>query len=199
MVKSMFPPFQGCEIATAGFIQRFVSHLLLYKTKSIFIIASLFLVFAFHSLSDAKSKEILGRVEKVLIFPGNIVLKAKVDTGAKTCSINAPVYALFERDGEKWVKFELINEKGEKLNIEEKVIRTATVKRIGMPSEKRPVIKLGICIGDIYKEVEVSLSNRTRFMYQILIGRNFLLNDFFIDVSSSYSKEPKCKSVSGDE
>ncbi|WP_169702773.1 RimK/LysX family protein [Candidatus Kuenenia stuttgartiensis] len=41
-----------------------------------------------------------GPVEKILVFPGNIVLKAKVDTGAKTCSINAPVYTLFERDGE---------------------------------------------------------------------------------------------------
>lgn len=199
MTKPMFPPFRGYEIATAGFLQRFVSHLLLYKTKSIFIIAGMFLIFAFHSFADAKSKEILGRVEKILIFPGNIVLKAKVDTGAKTCSINAPVYTLFERDGEKWVKFELTNQNGEKFNLEERVIRTATVKRIGMTSEKRPVIKLGICIGDIYKEVEVTLSNRKQFMYQMLIGRNFLLGDFFIDVSSTYSKEPKCKSVSGDE
>ncbi|MCF6148306.1 MAG: hypothetical protein E3K37_06575 [Candidatus Kuenenia sp.] len=199
MKKFLFSPPRGCKIFNIPFLQKFVSCLTLCQTKIFFIIFSLSLVFVFTSLADAKSKEVIGRVEKILIFPGDVLLKAKIDTGAKTCSINAPVYSILERDGEKWVKFELLNEKGEKLNIEERVIRTAILKRVGMPSEKRPVIKLGICMGDIYKEVEVNLSNRTNLLYQMLIGRNFLMNDFLIDVSSTYSKEPTCKSVSGDE
>jgi len=199
MGKSLFPAVCFCKVYDTRMLQRFYLHTLFFQTKTIFVLFSLFLIFLYNSTAEAKSKEIIGRIEKVRIFPGNFFLKTKIDTGAKTCSINAPNYKLFDRDGEKWVKFDLVNDKEEKLSIEERVIRTATLKRVGMPSEKRPVIKLGICMGDIYKEVEVNLSNRTDLLYQMLIGRNFLLDDFLIDVSLNYFTEPKCESVSADE
>ncbi|MEN8720357.1 MAG: RimK/LysX family protein, partial [Oceanococcaceae bacterium] len=40
-----------------------------------------------------------GWVEKVRLLPGEIPLKAKLDTGAKTSSLHAEDISLFERDG----------------------------------------------------------------------------------------------------
>ncbi|MDR4509178.1 MAG: RimK/LysX family protein [Candidatus Brocadiaceae bacterium] len=200
MKYSLRLPAQVHSLYMVRFSQRFLSRTALFQPKNSFLLLSVCLIFIFTSLTYAKSKEVIGKAERILIYPGNIVLKAKIDTGAKICSINAPEFTLFERNEENWVRFELVNGKGEKVNIEERIIRTALLKRLnGLPSEKRPVIKLGICIGDTYKEVEVNLANRSRFMYQMLIGRNFLENDFLVDISEKYSKEPKCKSISGDE
>ena len=54
---------------------------------------------------------------------------------------------------------------------------------------------LGICLGTIYKEVEVNLVDRSHFNYQLLIGRNFLIDSFLVDPSLTFSTKPKCKSV----
>ncbi len=142
----------------------------------------------------ANPKEIVGWAEKVKIFPGNFIIKARIDTGAKTSSINTPFLETFKRDGKTWVRFDFRDKKGKKKKIIEKeVVRVAKIKRKGMKSEERPVIKLEICLGDTYKEAEINLVDRSNFIYQILIGRSFLENSFLVDSSFRYSKKPNCK------
>jgi len=52
---------------------------------------------------------------------------------------------------------------------------------------------LGICLGSVYKEVEVNLVDRSNFNYQLLIGRNYLANSFLVDPSLTFSTKSKCK------
>ena len=52
------------------------------------------------------AKIIIGAVEKVRLLPPNVVLKARIDTGAKTTSIDAQNIIPFERDGKEWVRFD---------------------------------------------------------------------------------------------
>jgi hypothetical protein len=47
------------------------------------------------------------------------------------------------------------------------------------------VIRLGVCLGRLYREVEVSLADRQRFKYPMLLGRNFFGTDVIVDPANS--------------
>lgn len=148
--------------------------------------------------AHTQTKEIVGYIESARLYPGNLSLRAKIDTGAKTSSLNAPDISFFDRDSKQWVKFDVINQKGKKIRIEKEIFRSVEIKRKGIlsfVSQKRPVIMLGICLGNVYKEVEVNLVDRSHFNYQLLIGRNFLIDSFVVDPALTFSTKPKCKGV----
>lgn len=142
-----------------------------------------------------KKKPLIGWVEKVRILPGELELKAKIDTGAKSSSLHAPKLHVFERDGEKWVAFELRDPKqNKKVQIEKIVYRTVAIKRKGTESQERLVILMHVCLANEYKEIEVNLADRTGFNYQVLIGRRDLSKIFRvnIDPSAKFTRTPRC-------
>jgi len=142
--------------------------------------------------TDAQRKDIIGRVERVRIYPGDLVLRAKIDTGAKNSSLHAASLTKFEKNGETWVRFSVKNHLGEEATIERKVLRVAKLKQKGRDTERRPVIMLGICLGRQYREVEVNLVDRTRFIYPILIGRSFMRGHLVVDPELKYTAQPDC-------
>lgn len=145
----------------------------------------------------AESKQIIGWLEMILIYPGDLRIRAKMDTGAKSSSINAFNLKKFERGHETWVKFELKTNtkkgKTQKIVLEKKVLRSVKIKRRGGGLEERLVVRIEICLGRIHKEIEVSLNDRSNFNYQVLIGRTDLENDFVIDPSVTFSSKPLCE------
>ena len=54
------------------------------------------------------------------------------------------------------------------------------------------MIYIGLCLGGVYKIAEVSLVNREKFNYEMLIGRRFLAGDFIVDPSVTYTQDPTC-------
>ncbi len=152
---------------------------------------ALSLIYALPSIGD--DKPVAGWVEKVRLYPGKILVDAKLDTGADTCSLHISGVTEFERDGKKWVRFEFDNSKGERVTLERKVIRTVKIKRRLFGSRRRPVINLGICLGNIYREVEVNLEDRSGFKYRMLIGRNFMEGRLQVDPALQYQLEPQCR------
>jgi hypothetical protein len=136
---------------------------------------------------------VAGWIENVSIFPGNLKIKAKLDTGARNSSLNAKHIEEFERDREKWVRFDLKNWKGRKASFEARVLRTAIIKQHETQSATRPVIRLGICLGNVYKEVEVNLEDRSKFNYQLLIGRSYLRNSILVNSSATFTVQPDCQ------
>jgi hypothetical protein len=140
-----------------------------------------------------EAKHIVGWVETVSIYPRNMKIKAKLDTGAKNSSLNAKNLRQFKREGDTWVRFDLRNFKGRMETIEARVIRTAKIKQLGQEADSRPVIKLGICIGNNYKEAEVNLEDRRGFNYQMLIGRSYLKGEFIIDPGLTFTVKPNCR------
>jgi hypothetical protein len=158
-------------------------------------VSALFLILLFASVSAAEHKEVAGWIENVALYPGKVMLKAKLDTGAKTSSLNAPHYKTFTREGESWVRFDVENKEGKKVRIEKKVIRDARIKRKNMPPKERPVIMLGLCMGKVFKEVEVNLEDRSNHIYQLLIGRNFLKGSYIVDPAITFTTKPDCKTL----
>ena len=140
----------------------------------------------------AQAKEVVGWVEKVKLYPGELIVKAKVDSGAKTSSLNCRCYNFFQRDGKEWVKFTVVNEKGEATELEQPVVRIAKIKRHYGEKQERPVVKLGLCLANTYKETEFTLIDRSGLNYQVLVGRQFLEEDFLIDPGETFARDPVC-------
>ena len=138
----------------------------------------------------AKNKKIVGWVENVSLAPGNIVFKAKLDTGAKTCSLNCGQIVELKKNDEDWLQCILVDDKGKSSVLERKIKKDIKIKRHFEEKQKRPVVTLNICLGEVCKEVEVNLVDRKGFNYQLLIGRNFLKDDFLVDASKTFTIKP---------
>lgn len=142
----------------------------------------------------AAEKTVVGWIEKVRIYPGNFLVHAKLDSGAEYSSLDASNLQIFERDGQKWVRFDLDEKReGKSITFERPVLRWAPIKRHNQEPQRRPVIKLGVCLSNIYKETEVNLIDRTNYYYRMLIGRKFMEGAVVIDPSAQYTVEPNCK------
>ena len=127
--------------------------------------------------------KVIGEVEPVYFLPMKSPFLSRSDTGAETSSVDADHVVSFERDGEKWVAFNLVNrETGEKHRFEKKIKRQPTVKRIN-GSEERVVVMMDVRMGEEIVKAEFSLAARDRFNYQGLIGRNILTGRFVVDTS----------------
>jgi hypothetical protein len=159
------------------------------------IVATISLIFT--SAGSANGKQVVGWVEKVRIYPGDIVIRAKLDTGARNSSLQASHITEFTRNGEEWVRFEVTGRDGKTAAVESKVHRVAKIKRQDTNPERRLAIILGICLGGFYKEVEVNLVDRSDFIYHMLIGRSFMRGELIVDPSLTYTTNPICKGAPG--
>lgn len=136
-----------------------------------------------------KEKLVVGSVEKIRVYPSDLVMDARIDTGAETSSIDARDITEFERDGKNWVRFTLVDRKTNTPHvIERKVVRTVKIMQSSMEQghEKRLVVTLKITIGNKKELSEFTITNREHMQFPILIGRNALQDVIMVDVSNQY-------------
>lgn len=115
-----------------------------------------------------------------------IRLRARIDSGAKTSSLHAEGVEEFQRDGTTWVKFRIRDNQGKSIELTRKVSSTIKVSNAGGFSGKRYVIREKVKLGSVVREITVNLNNRTKMEYLFLVGRNFLMGHFIIDVARSH-------------
>ena len=145
----------------------------------------------FENLNTEKpdAKMIIGEVENVRLVPPNIVLKARIDTGAQTTSIDARDITPFERDGKQWVRFVCMDGKKEH-TLERKVVKIVQIKRHGKAAQDRYVINMRIILGNVSQLIHVNINDREAYSYPVLIGRNFLRDYFIVDVAKKHQLKP---------
>lgn len=164
--------------------------------KKCFILLSLFLSSCIAPThQDAKvipvnktnTLDVIGKLEPIYILPINVPFEARIDTGAQTSSIDAQNIKSFERDGEKWVSFEIVNDTSlEKHHFEKKIKRRTLITRTHK-DEKRFVVEMDVKFANKIFQQEFSLNDREKFEYQVLIGRNILKGNFIVDVSVDHT------------
>jgi|WetSurMetagenome_2_1015567.scaffolds.fasta_scaffold349540_2 hypothetical protein len=137
------------------------------------------------SPDKASNKLVVGQLEQVWLSGPELALTARIDTGAETSSLDARNINLFERDGKRWVRFEIINPTtGKPESLERRLKRTVGIHQSGTTAAtRRPVVKMGIVIGGSNQSAEFTLSDRSHLGYQVLIGRNILKDVMVVDVS----------------
>ena len=135
-------------------------------------------------------KTTIGWREKVeLLDFDNSIIKAKIDTGARTSSLHATHISESDDYGKKFITFRLKNI-GD--NTKYKFFKTELkewriVKNSGGDEEYRPVINTRIKIGKKRMKIELTLTQRSRMSYDMLIGRTALRKKFLVDSGKSYS------------
>lgn len=131
---------------------------------------------------------IIGEAENVTFIAKKLRLKARIDTGATTSSLGALDLKPFERDGKKWIRFTIKDPVIERyVDFEKPVARIAEIKRHGAAAQERPVVKLKVMMGEVEMEREFSLTDRSRYNFPVLIGRNVLRGKFLVDVNRKFS------------
>ena len=116
-------------------------------------------------------------------------IKARVDSGAKTSSIQANGIKIFSKGAQEWVKFEvnpLQDNRSINLPCEAKLIDRRTVKSSSGISEERLVIKTPVTIGKHKFEIELTLANRDAMEFRMLLGREALNQRFVVNPAESY-------------
>ena len=140
-------------------------------------------------------KLILGQYEWLHLPAQQLVLPARIDSGANTSSLHALNLQEFERDGKSWVRFET-QYQPENTSAEKKqpaykaVIEAPLVRKVNVTqasgSETRPVISLPIQLGTLTQTIEFTLTDRGNLVFPILLGRRFFMDIAVIDVSKAY-------------
>lgn len=151
------------------------------------VILILSILFSYGALSQIlKDKLLIGRVEWVEFPDLNLRYRARIDTGAKTTSVHA--YDIKEeiRDGQMWVNFKTKDEDGKEVELSRKVETVQKVANAGGASTKRYVVREKVKLGDVTREISLNLNDREKMTYKFLVGRNFLLGSFTVDVARSH-------------
>ena len=127
----------------------------------------------------AKSEtQIYGYVEKATLVDKNLTVSAKLDTGAKSASLNATNITEIEVKGKPYLRFTVPTKEGDflfeceyigkvKIKVRASEANPGLLKSTPI---KRPVSTLHIKLGDKVRAIQVNLTNRKRFLYPLLLG-----------------------------
>ena len=121
-------------------------------------------------------------------FPqlGVPTIKARVDSGAKTSTIQADNVKPFIKDGQEWVKFDVTpiqDNRSIVVSCEERVTGRKLVKNTSGISEERLVVQTIMQLGEHRWKVDLTLANRDTMEFRMLLGRDAFMDRFLVDVS----------------
>lgn len=143
---------------------------------------------------------ILGWVEHAYLIGPNFPLKAKLDSGAKTSSLDARIIKAFRQYDKRWVRFAVEDPKtGEETVLVRERERTIRIVQHEGKSEIRPTVNIDICIAGLKRNIEVSLVDRENFTYPLLMGRRALKHIAVIHPGETYMSDESCVSVKDDQ
>ena len=139
--------------------------------------------------ADAEEKIIIGGIEEVVLLPWGVRLPARIDTGAAKSSLDAQ--ELKVRDD--MVEFKLPKKHGG-LRLRLPIIEWRHI-RTPEGLEPRPVVELEICLGSRRIRTEVNLADRSMVKYPLILGRNFLKENYIVDVKRRRTTPPNCPDI----
>jgi hypothetical protein len=138
----------------------------------------------------ALAVRMIGATALVTEMSTGLPLPARVDTGATCCSIHCEKFEIKDAAEDpktnigKLVRFLIqppnSDSKGEW--VESKIVDHVKV-RTSEREDERYKVQLKLKVDDVEKKVLVTLNDRENMKYPVLLGRNFLRDDFLVNVS----------------
>lgn len=142
-------------------------------------------------IPKANNQSVLGHEEKARLFPGNIKIPARIDTGATTNSMHGVDAEVIEKNGKQYVRFNFIDHNDEVHAMTRPLVDQTVVKQAS-GKQTRYVVEMGLCVGDYYKETRFTLADRSRMTFPILVGRNYLDKSLLVSSADKNTVEPNC-------
>ncbi len=132
-----------------------------------------------------KNKTVIGRIENIVLDSTGFGVKARIDTGAKTCSMHAENIIEKKVEGKTYIQFTSENTDRQKQSFYKEIIKKQRVRSSTGDVTDRYVIKMAVEMGGRIHEVNVNLNDREDLRYNFLVGRNLLMGDYVVDVSQT--------------
>lgn len=134
------------------------------------------------ALASAKTtascpENLYGFVEKAALVDQQVTLSAKLDTGAKSASLNAIDIHQVEKDNKMYLRFKVLD-KNRAVEFTCEYIGKVSIKTRAdetLPAIKRPLVMMQVQIGDKIRKIPVNLTNRKHFNYPLLLGRDAIV------------------------
>ena len=127
-------------------------------------------------------------------------IKAKIDTGARSSSLNAVDIQAVDVNGEQWVEFKVYPRQHQTdgaIPCRARVKDYRQVTDSGGHRSMRYVIETTITIGSEQFTAEMTLADRSQMMFRMLLGRTAMKNRYTVDPGRSYCASQKPPSATG--
>jgi hypothetical protein len=138
--------------------------------------------------ASQQTVRLIGATTVVTEVSTGLPLAARVDTGATSCSIHCEAFEIKGADPDpkvnigKAVRFLIKHKNGEGEWVEAKIVDHVKI-RTSEREDERYKVRLKLRCEDVEKKVLVTLNDREHMKYPLLLGRNFLRDDFLVNVS----------------
>ena len=146
--------------------------------------------------SKDPGKVIAGWVEKISLAEHPLIMKAKLDTGAKTSSIHAINIEQIRRDNRRWVRFDLLlkdtNDKPHIIHMERPKTGRVAIKETDGEHDRRSVVELDICFNGRKHATAFTLADRSEYIYAVLLGREFMQGIALVDPERTFLTQASC-------
>ncbi|SEI86505.1 Uncharacterized conserved protein [Allopseudospirillum japonicum] len=128
--------------------------------------------------------------KEVIRFPDlGIQVRAKIDTGAKTSALHAVEIQGFEHQGQQWVRFTSFNEEAlgdPEVKCEVPVYDVRRVRSSNGHAQQRYVIKTRMQLGALEQKIQLTLVDRSKMDYPMLLGRRAMEHHILVAPGASY-------------
>ena len=117
------------------------------------------------------------------------LIKAKIDTGARTSCLHAFTIKEFTLDDKKWIRFGIHPHQDNtetEVFCEAKVIDERIISDSGGHKEKRYVISTEILLKNQRWTIEITLTNRDNMRFRMLLGRTAMEQKIIVNPSESF-------------
>lgn len=135
--------------------------------------------------ANAQGKLSLGRVEWIWLPKQGRYLAAQLDTSAPISILFAENVVSFERDGDRWLRFNISRDKWDS-TVEAKLHKTEKFSYYGLASVKGPLVDLPVRVADFNDEIRFIVIEKKKDYPQMILGKNFLTDVATVDVSNKY-------------
>ncbi|MEE9099801.1 MULTISPECIES: RimK/LysX family protein [Pseudomonas] len=138
-----------------------------------------------------------GWTETIKLMPEETALKARLDTGAQTSTMDARNITRIKKNNERWVQYDVMvtdpaTGKELRLPFERKIERVLKFHSAN-GVERSPVVLMDVCLGNkVYRE-QFSLRDRQAQEFPVLLGRRSLEHMGTVDSSKTQTLAPSCK------
>ena len=121
---------------------------------------------------------------------GIAMLKAKLDTGARSSSLHVDTLESFQRDGATWLRFSVHPRRRELMAVrcEVPALDRRAVTDTGGRRTERWFIRSEVHLAGARFDVDINLTDRRHMLFPMLLGRSALHGRFIVDPARSYTQ-----------
>lgn len=131
----------------------------------------------------------IGRRERVGFPAWGLRLRAKVDTGAFSSSLDVAEYEVVETESGSVVRMAIAVSRRHPervLRVEEPMVRSVYVRSSSGCRVLRPLIEPVVSMGDVTRRVRLTVTDRSKMRFRMLLGRQAIAGLFLVDVREKY-------------